>query len=314
MRSSLSCERLGELRDCVLVEHWAAAVDDHPGLLSPHRCECDFDRAARLVVAHGVLDHVLDHPPEQRAAARDLDLRKMSLDAEPLGGDLLGSDDERGADDRLECDLTGLVELAVLGAGEGEEALQQPVGVVEIHAQLGVELPGLRWTPPGLAIATSRVVRIIASGVRSSWEAFATNRRCASNAASKRPSSRSIVSASSRSSSRGPGIARRSCRFVSEIRSAVAVIVRSGASTRPATTHPSTRNERHDRQRDPRSELQAAQTDRALVGIAVTTSNWPDRRVPPGPSWVSEGTIAKLANSQYVIASSAAPQIRNRKL
>ena len=31
-----------------------------------------------------------------------------------------------------------LAELAVLGASEGEEALQQPVGVVEIHAQLGV--------------------------------------------------------------------------------------------------------------------------------------------------------------------------------
>ena len=95
-------------------------------------------------------------------------------------------------------------------------------------------------TPPGFAIATSRVVRIIASGVRSSCEALATNRRCASNAASKRSSSRSIVSASRRSSSRGPGIARRSCRFVSEIRSAVAVIVRSGANTRPATTQPST--------------------------------------------------------------------------
>ena len=95
-------------------------------------------------------------------------------------------------------------------------------------------------TPPGFAIATSSVVRIIASGVRRSCEALATNRRCASNAASNRSSSRSIVSASRRSSSRGPGIARRSLRFVSEIRSAVAVIVRSGANTRPATSHAST--------------------------------------------------------------------------
>jgi hypothetical protein len=49
-----------------------------------------------------------------------------------------------------------------------------------------------------------------------------------------------MVSASRRSSSRGPEIAMRSWRFVSEIRSAAAVIVRSGASTRPATSQPST--------------------------------------------------------------------------
>ena len=53
-------------------------------------------------------------------------------------------------DERLECDRVALVELAVLGAGEREEALQQPVGVVEIHAQLGVQLTGLGRHAAGL--------------------------------------------------------------------------------------------------------------------------------------------------------------------
>jgi hypothetical protein len=143
-------QRLGELRDGVPVEHWAAAVDDHSCPLSIQGCEGELDRAVRLVVAHGVVDHVLDHPPEQRGAAGNLHSGEMRLDGEPLSGDLVGAGGERGADNRLECDLTVLVELAVLGVGEGEEAFQQPIGVVEIHAQLGVQLPGLRGDAAGL--------------------------------------------------------------------------------------------------------------------------------------------------------------------
>ncbi len=47
------------------------------------------------------------------------------------------------------------------------------------------------------------------------------------------------MSASWCSSSGGPVSARRSYRFSSEISRVREVIVRSGASTRPATTHPS---------------------------------------------------------------------------
>ena len=56
----------------------------------------------------------------------------------------------------------------------------------------------------GLAIVTSIAVRITVSGVRSSCEASATNRRWLANAASRRSSIWSKVSASSRSSSCGP--------------------------------------------------------------------------------------------------------------
>ena len=53
----------------------------------------------------------------------------------------------------------------------------------------------LRRTGSGFATATSSDARIVASGVRSSWEALATNRRWAANDASSRSSSSSMVSA-----------------------------------------------------------------------------------------------------------------------
>ena len=78
----------------------------------------------------------------------------------------------------------------------------------------------------------------MASGVRSSCEALATKRRWLSKARSRRPSIVSNVSASSRSSSRGPGSAMRSFSVRSEIERAVAVIRAIGRSARPATIQP----------------------------------------------------------------------------
>ena len=89
-------------------------------------------------MAHGILDDVLNHAPEQRGTARHLNSDEMRLDGQPLGRDLVGAGLERGRDERLDCDLVALIELSVLGAGEREEAIQQPVGVVEVYAQLGV--------------------------------------------------------------------------------------------------------------------------------------------------------------------------------
>jgi hypothetical protein len=86
----------------------------------------------------------------------------------------------------------------------------------------------------GLASRTSAPVRTIASGVRSSCDASATNRRWLSNEASSRPIISSKVSASSFSSSRGPSSAIRSCSRSPVIRRVVAVSVRRGRSMRPA--------------------------------------------------------------------------------
>ena len=121
-------------------------------------------------------------------------------------------------------------------------------------------------TPSGLAIATSSRVRIIANGVRSSCEALATNPRCASNAASKRASSSSIVSASSRSSSRGPG------QREPLVQALLGDPLRPGRDRpqwreHPARDHPAQRDRdrRHHRQRDPRLDQQVVQVGPVLV-------------------------------------------------
>ena len=85
---------------------------------------------------------------------------------------------------------------------------------------------------------TSSSVRTIASGVRSSCEALATKRRWLSKAASSRSSIESKVSASSRSSSRGPSSAMRASSVRSEIERAVEVMRLIGRSARPATIQP----------------------------------------------------------------------------
>ena len=90
----------------------------------------------------------------------------------------------------------------------------------------------------GSSSVTSSSVRTMARGVRSSCDALATKRRWLSKAFSSRPSIESKVSASSRSSSRGPSSAMRASSVRSEIDRAVAVMREIGRRARPATTQP----------------------------------------------------------------------------
>ncbi len=95
--------------------------------------------------------------------------------------------------------------------------------------------------PSGSLRATSRNVWAIASGVRSSWEALAANRRCSATCASSRASMASKESASSRNSSRRPGRRIRCASDPPEARRVASVICASGASMRPARNQPPTR-------------------------------------------------------------------------
>ena len=108
--------------------------------------------------------------------------------------------------------------------------------------------------------ATSRSVCVIASGVRSSWEALAANLCCSAMCASSRASMVSKASASSRNSSFGPGnwIRWESDPFAA-MRVASVMRVR-GASIRPARTQPSDETERQqERQHDGRDRGEAVQ-------------------------------------------------------
>ncbi|SMD26858.1 hypothetical protein SAMN05661093_10445 [Kibdelosporangium aridum] len=83
-------------------------------------------------------------------------------------------------------------------------------------------------------MATSTSVRCTASGVRSSCEAFATKCVWLSKADASRSSIPSKVLASSFSSSSGPSRWMRRFRLSAPSLRAVAVIVCTGRSTRPA--------------------------------------------------------------------------------
>jgi hypothetical protein len=71
-------------------------------------------------------------------------------DCDPLFGDRSSPRLDCLGEERRERDRRLLGEGAVLGAGEREEALEQPVGLVEALAQLGVEHLKLWRERPGL--------------------------------------------------------------------------------------------------------------------------------------------------------------------
>ena len=108
--------------------------------------------------------------------------------------------------------------------------------------------------------ATSRSVCVIASGVRSSWEALAANLCCSATCASSRASMASKASASSRNSSLRPSswIRWESDPFAA-MRVASVMRVR-GASMRPARSHPPSETEhQQERQHDGRRRSEGAQ-------------------------------------------------------
>ena len=86
--------------------------------------------------------------------------------------------------------------------------------------------------------ATSRSVCVIASGVRSSWEALAANRCCSATCASSRASMVSKASASSRNSSLRPSNWIRWESDPSAPMRVASVMRVRGASIRPARSHP----------------------------------------------------------------------------
>ena len=98
-----------------------------------------------------------------------------------------------------------------------------------------------RRTAPGSPRVTSRLVRITASGLRSSWDASWMNCFWLSKASSMRSSMASKVSARSRSSSCGPPRSMRRDRSVAWISLATSVMRPMGRSTRPAANQPTTR-------------------------------------------------------------------------
>ncbi len=166
----------------------------------------DADPAARLVVADGVVDQVLDHAGEQRLAARDprvrtaVAARRRSPMAEIVSAWRSIARRASSASETVDSSPSGpcwvWARVRKLSSSRSTWSSSRRSRSASVRMCGG--------TGPGLAIATSSEVRIPASGVRSSCEALATNWRSNANERSRRSSSWSKVSASSFSSSSGP--------------------------------------------------------------------------------------------------------------
>ena len=206
-----------ELFDVVGVEPLAAVLDDELRARPLDR-GADAQPALWLVVADGVLDHVLDHAGEQRRAAADPGVRiRPLLDVQALRRDCGGAVLDRHARELGEGERGLVGERPLLGLREREELSSSASMRSSSRRSRSASVTTCAGTGPGLAIATSSDARIPASGVRSSCEALATKRRSEANERSSRSRSSSKVSASSVSSSSGPERFSRSCRVLAEI-------------------------------------------------------------------------------------------------
>ena len=219
--------------------------DERPGVsyrqegLAVADSGADADLPPGDVVPGGVVDEVGGQLLDEKRVAVNSGGFEGGLDPQAQVADRGADGGQRGAGDG------GQVEWLVLAVG-GFAACQ---GEQRVDEALLLALDASSSLPtacqvPGVASGSARVtwsrVRSLVRGVRSSCEALAANRRCASKEASSRANRLSKVSASSLSSSSGPRRDSRSCRLLAEIRRAAAVIVLSGRSTRPASSQPST--------------------------------------------------------------------------
>jgi len=129
------------------------------------------------------------------------------------------------------------VRPALVEAGQLEEIVDERAETLVLGEQPCREVGPVRVIR--VAERTSRSVRIVATGLRSSWDASDTNSRWRADAASSRSSISFIVSASRRTSSRPAGTGTRRCIVVPLIDSTSVRIASTGRSARPAITQAS---------------------------------------------------------------------------
>jgi hypothetical protein len=182
------------------VEDRAVGLHDQPRRRAAARG--DPDPAAVAVVRDGVVDQVLDQPGQQRRAAPGpRRVTGAGLDREVPGRDPRRVPGEGVGDQVGERDGGLVAQGAVLGPGQREQPLQQPVDPVELGAHPPGQRPGLRRHR--LRLGLGDVERGAHGGQRGAQlvGGGGHDRRCAANAASSRSSRPLTVSASSVTSS-----------------------------------------------------------------------------------------------------------------
>jgi hypothetical protein len=89
-----------------------------------------------VVVAQGVVEDVVDQAPQQRRISGNLDGCELVVDAHAQVGRSSFAGGQRGGDNADERDGGILGGCALVGACQGEEAFDEPVGLVEALAEL----------------------------------------------------------------------------------------------------------------------------------------------------------------------------------
>lgn len=117
-----SVERLGQLRDGLMVQHRAAALHHQPCHV-PIGFAHHAYAAAGLVVSHGVVDQVLGHPRQQRLRARHVNGRQR-VQLHP------GDEVEVAAED----------DLIIIERDHGRAAADETL--TELRRTLSPDLPG----------------------------------------------------------------------------------------------------------------------------------------------------------------------------
>ena len=209
---------------------------EHPG------GEADGDGAACGAPLRGVVEQVEDRPLQPGGIAGDppvveahVELDAGRAAADPGQGPLGDVGQVDRLDDRGRLVLAGEDDQV---PDEGGELLDLGAYVVEQLAAglLREAAVPLEWAPSAWA-SRSRLVRREVSGVRSSWPASATSRRCRSRDAASEVSIW-LKAAASRAISSSPSTASGARSSVTAIRSTERVRRRTGRRPLAATAHP----------------------------------------------------------------------------
>ena len=122
----------------MLIEAWAATLDDEAREVIVG-VGCEIDASAELVVPHGVVDDVRHHAGKERLIADHVGITERRPNRETPSSDIVGSGVERGCGKTRQRNGVEVVNHSSLRACQDEEALEQPVRLVETFAHFRSE-------------------------------------------------------------------------------------------------------------------------------------------------------------------------------
>ena len=123
-------ERLTKLLDLALVEERSITLH-HQMSGCAVVCGCHSDEAARRIVADGVVDEVLYQAGQQGLASDHTSVAQGLPYLETPAGYGITASGERGGNELRQGHTREVSQRSLLRTGEGEEALNKPVGLVK---------------------------------------------------------------------------------------------------------------------------------------------------------------------------------------